>query len=128
MKTRLSIALSIALISTAFSVNLNPPKTAQEEFKSCECVIIAEVISKTKVVDKEDFISAYSYQLRSIDCLKGKCPEELTVVDENDSGRFDMEKGNQYLLFIKNLKSIDIDNFGFSGLVSEKQDLIKQLK
>jgi hypothetical protein len=127
MKIVLSSAVLLALISTAFSVNLNPPKTVQEEFNKSECVIIAEVASKTKIIDNEGFVSAYIYQLIRVRCLKGSCPEKLNFKDENDTGRFDMEEGSQYLLFIKDLKSVDIDNFGFSGLVTEKQDLINQL-
>ena len=131
MKIKLTIGLSITLISTAFSVCVNNYETrpVQEEYQSSQCVLTVKVTSKTNISDAEGFWSHQKYDLMVLKRWKGACPDKLTFLDKNDRGRFYMDVGKEYLVFIQDMKSIDIYSCcGNSGLIAEKKDVLKQLK
>jgi hypothetical protein len=131
MKTKTIISLSFLLVNMAFSACLcnYETRTVQDEYETSQCVVIAKVISKTKIIDSEGFISHYKYELLVGKRFKGDCPKQLIFMDENDSGRIPMESGGTYLLFIADISTIDIASCcGNSGLISEKKGILENLE
>lgn len=118
----------LASVALPYCPNNYKTRSVQEEYRSSQCVLIVEVLSKEGILDTEGFFSHYKYELSVQKRFKGKCPKTLTIMDENDSGRFDMTIGKQYLIFIEDMNSIDIASCcGNSGLLADKKAVVAEL-
>ena len=128
MKYKLIIVLLLIFTNSVFSVYLDNTPSVEQEFEKSQLVLIVEVLSKTNITDEEGFWSHQNYELLILDQLKGNCSKTMNFVDDNDSGRFHMDEGKQYILFIEELGSIDVNPCGNSGLLSERKEILKQIK
>ena len=69
----------------------------------------------------------YTVQVKEI--FKGKPNKKINIFSENTSGRFPMEIGKTYVIFLhQELGRYQIDNCGNSGLLSEKQATVKSVR
>jgi hypothetical protein len=67
--------------------------------------------------------------VRVQEIFKGEPTNSIVIFSENSSGRFSMTVGKTYVLFVYYESGrFQVSNCGNSGLVSEKQDVIKAVK
>ncbi|WP_267225543.1 hypothetical protein [Dyella silvae] len=101
------------------------------EYKWSEAVITGLVTDAHLIEDKDDpeVFAGILYSVRLDHVYKGNLPSVAKIYSENNSGRFPMELGKRYVLFLHksgpNLSAYDCGN---SGPVDEKAAVIKFLK
>lgn len=125
MKSALLAFLSFSTFALAVCVEGHVP--IPKEFSQSLYVFTARVISSRVVPDAKDgyFLSGSSYVLRPVEVLKGQPAATLTVFNENSSGRFDMELGKTYLVFVyREHGRLRVDNCGNSGLLETSQQTL----
>jgi hypothetical protein len=95
------------------------------EFFKSRFVVVGQVLSETTKVDSEGFIDSWDYQVKILKTYRGPVRHMLKIRSENDSGRFLMQKGQKYVLFVRVFEGhFVIDNCGSSGLLSDAKDTI----
>lgn len=95
------------------------------EFFKSKLVIVGQAVSETTELDSEGFLVATIYRVRVLRTYRGLPARILRIRSENDSGRFEMEKGQKYLLFVRALeRHLVIDNCGNSQFLSDARDTI----
>lgn len=95
-------------------------------------VLVVEVESQRDVPDAEDreLTAGTWYRVRAQQVFRGKPAKTFEVYSENSSGRFPMEVGKAYLVFVGpdwNAR-LSVDPCGNSGLLTEKQDLVRSVE
>lgn len=116
MKLALLIFLGYSMVARAVCVEGHVP--IQREYSRSVFVLKVDVVSSQVVPDSKDkyFLSGTNYTLRPVEILKGHPSATVTVFSENSSGRFDMEQGKAYFVFIYSEHGrLHIDNCGNSG-------------
>lgn len=101
------------------------------EMKSSAKVLVAKVVSSQDQSSSDDpeGIEKTIYQLRIVKTFKGSVSRVLSVTSENTSGRFLMDVGKSYLLFIKSYGALNIvDSCGNSGLLEDRKKEIDVIK
>jgi hypothetical protein len=103
------------------------------EFKASDSVVTGFVVSSRNESSPDD-PQGYQdtiYTIRVIDVFKGKVGQLLELISENTSGRFPMNIGKKYLLFVSTSRVRDslqpsgletyVDSCGNSGTLDEKK-------
>ena len=117
------------LVNTANAVCLyEHPRTAEDEFATSQRIFVGKVLSETPVPESGKYYDGQDYLLEVQEIFKGDPSKTVTVFCENSSGRFPMVVGKTYLVFLYYDGRNQIDNCGNSGLVSEKQAVIKTMR
>jgi hypothetical protein len=125
------ILLSMASLSADF-VCLNGHPTVAVEYRR-RVVFIGTVVSEqyeppTKQWDQE----GTTYVVRVDERLRGQLPRTVQLFSENSSGRFPMEVGTKYLLFVySDFGRTMVDNCGNSEVYSAsspKLRVVRRLK
>jgi hypothetical protein len=99
------------------------------EFFKSRLVVVGQVLSETTEVDSAGFIDASDYQIKVLRTYRGSRRQIMSIRSENDSGRFPMQKGEKYLLFVRVFEGhFVIDSCGNSGLLSDAEDTIDVIK
>jgi len=117
------IALVMAFsLSPAQAVCISGKPSIQEEFDGSLYVVTGTEISETPVGDSPDpdtdFYAGTNYKIRIGETIKGPHKRLLTVFSENSTGRYPMDRGTSYLLFIDKIGGrLAVDNCGNSGPV-----------
>lgn len=102
----------------------------QKELSRSVYVFTARVISSRSVPVAKDgyFSSGRNYVLRPVEILKGQAAT-ITVFSENSSGRFEMKRGETYLVFVyRDHGRLRIDNCGNSGSVETSQQALATVR
>lgn len=133
MKTFFLILSAIILTrSFTFALCLKPnPKVCAEYFKS-ESVFSGKVVSVRNVdtlIEGEDFLAGYWYKIKVYRIFKGPKKKFIDIYVNNDSGRFLMDVGKEYLLFTyRDEKTLGIDCCGNSCFLSEAKKKIQEIE
>jgi hypothetical protein len=99
-----------------------------EYFKS-RFVVVGQVLSEKTELDGDGFLVLTDYRVKVLKTYRGSHQQTLIIRSENDSGRFPMQKGQKYLLFVRVFEShFVIDNCGNSGPLSDAEDTIDVIK
>ncbi|MGC0774296.1 MAG: hypothetical protein WB543_15285 [Candidatus Acidiferrum sp.] len=99
------------------------------EFFKSRLVVVAQVLSEKTELDADGFPVLSDYQVKVLNTYRGSRRPILIIRSENDSGRFPMQKGEKFLLFVRVVEShFVIDNCGNSGPLSEAGDTIDAIK
>jgi hypothetical protein len=99
-----------------------------EYFKS-RFVVVGQVLSEKTELDGDGFLVLTDYQVKVLRTYRGSHQQILSIRSENDSGRFPMQKGQKYLLFVRAFEGhFVIDNCGNSGPLSDAEDTIDVIK
>ena len=117
--------------SNTLGVCLLDDYTVEREFERSSDVLLAKVVSERRVSDPEDpeGFAATVYTVKAKQWFRGNVRRTLEVFSENSSGRFPMERGQTYLLFLSpDGAQLSADNCGNSGLVSEKQQALSVVR
>lgn len=113
MKLALLVLLGYSTMAPAVCLEGHVP--IRKEYSRSAFVLTASVVSIQVVPDSKDgyFVAGSNYELRPVETLKGSTPPTITVFSENSTGRFDMERGKRYLVFIYRAHGrLRIDNCG----------------
>lgn len=101
----------------AFGVCLNGNPSVEREFASSALVIEGVVKSSEPVPENENFMEGNRYLLEITRTLKGKHRPAIEVFSENSSGRFPLEVGAAYRLFLfEETGRWQVNNCGNSAL------------
>ena len=133
MRNKILAGFVIGLLSVSDAVGacLQGHPTVRYEYSHSNAVFLGTVLS-AKLAPAEDsagFLDGSVYKVRTDKILRGKLPDTVDIFSENSSGRFPMEVGQQYLLFVySDLGRIMVDNCGNSGPVAETSSVLKQIR
>jgi hypothetical protein len=119
------------LANTALGACLLDDYSVGAEYGRSVAVVTATVLSERTVPDKTEpeFIAGTFYTLRIQESFRGTLTNTAEVYSENSSGRFPMEKGKAYLLFLyRDEGQLSADPCGNSGLVSQKKDVLATVR
>lgn len=100
------------------------------EYRWSEAVITGLVTDAHLIEDKDDpeVFAGIRYSVRVDHAYKGNLPGVIQVYSENSSGRFPMDLGTRYVLFLhKSGSNLSAHDCGNSGPVDDKAAAIKFL-
>ena len=101
------------------------------EYQRSEAVISGVVTDAHLVPDKEDpeSSSGISYTIKITHSFRGSLHVKTTIYSENSSGRFPLELGTEYVLFLsKQGHEFVADNCGNSGPYYEKKSTVAAIE
>jgi hypothetical protein len=99
------------------------------EFFKSRFVVIGQVLSERTELDGDGFLLLTDYRVKVLRTYRGSHRQSLQIRSENDTGRFPMQKSQEYLLFVRTFEGhLYIDNCGNSGLLSDAEDTIDVIK
>jgi len=126
----LGVVVALALfVGSADAVCLEPhPKVSAEFFKS-DAVFVGTVLTESTVPEKDEAYGGWVYRLRIKKTFRGLVGDTVEVFTENSSGRYPLVVGETYLLFADTSDGrLTITNCGNSSLLSQSEDLIRQIR
>jgi hypothetical protein len=131
LTTLANVFAALALCGQSRAVCLLDDYSVEAEYHRSVAVVVANVVSERVVPDPEDSeLSAGTlYPVRIEKLFRGTPRKQVDVWSENTSGRFPMENGKSYLLFLyEDEHQLSADGCGNSGLVSEKRQVLATLE
>ena len=129
MKIIITAIFLLVASSLASAVCLKGHRTIAEEYANSKTVFIGKVTAKEEVPKSGDFYDGHDYSVQAQEVFKGNPINPIVIFSENSSGRFPMEVGMTYIIFLYyELGRYQIDNCGNSGLLSEKQDVVQAVR
>jgi hypothetical protein len=127
--TTICVTAFFLLSSIASAVCLKGNPSIKEEFADSDSIFIGKVLNKKNVPESGGYYEGDEYTVQVKEVFKGNPNKETIIFSENSSGRFPMEIGKTYVIFLHQKLGWDqIDNCGNSGLKSEKEDTLKTLR
>jgi hypothetical protein len=126
---RLVAIVVLSTLATAVCVEGHIP--LEKEYARSKYVATVRVISSTSEPDAADgyYLNGVNYRLQRLETLKGLPPETFTVFNENTSGRFDMDRGASYLVFVyREHGRLRIDNCGNSGRLESSSEVLATVR
>jgi hypothetical protein len=128
----MTVVIGVAFLlasSIVSAVCLKGNPSIQEEYADSESVFIGRVLEKKDVSESGGYYEGDEYIVQVKEVFKGKPGKKIIIFSENSSGRFPMEIGKTYIIFLhQELGRYQIDNCGNSGLLSKKQDTVRSLR
>jgi len=119
----------LLLSSTVSAVCLKGNQSIKEEYSDSESIFIGKVLKKKEVPESGGYYEGDEYTVQIKEVFKGNPSKEISVFSENSSGRFPMEVGKTYIIFLhQELGRYQIDNCGNSGLKSDNEDTLETLR
>ena len=122
---------ALAIPQAALAVCLSGDSSVQHEYFRSVAVVIAEVVSERTVPDPEDSESygGIVYTVKIQETYRGSLHGTVDIFSENTSGRFSMDKGGKYILFLyRQQGQLSADNCGNSGLVGQRQEVLATVR
>jgi len=112
----------------AFGFCFQPNPSVSCEFLDSDAVFVGKVIS-IRAVPGGQFTDGWYYRLQVEQRFRGPRAATIEVYTGNDSGRFPLQLGHQYLLFATAYKDrLEIADCGNSALFSEAKGAIRELE
>lgn len=134
-----SLGARAACVGENGASNRHP--TVNDEFHATPWVLLGRVVSSRTVSSADDpgFYEWTVYDIEVTKAFKGHPPQLVKLLSENSSGRFDMDSGKPYLLFVSRSRVPEmegkeklprnyVDNCGNSGAVNDVQTTITIMK
>lgn len=105
MKSLFGTIILISISATAFAwCEKYPDISIAEELKKSDFVVIGTVSSRLIVVDPVEDPEGYEaeiFKFKIEEALSGNPKKEIRLYNENNSGRFPMEVGKKYFIFVR---------------------------
>ena len=109
-----TLLLSSGIRSPVACLNGHP--TAAAEFQESAATLVGRVLSERAVPDSAGMFEGTRYALRVDEVLRGRMRGTSLLFSENSSGRFPMQVGQRYLVFLYQSQGRwSVDNCGNSG-------------
>ena len=126
----LTTVLAIIPCGAALAVCLNGHPSVEQEYRQSSLVFVGRVTAASAVPETKSFYEGTRYTIRVEEILRGRPRRTITVFSENTSGRFPMDIGVDYLVFlsVKAGEPAMVDSCGNSGPVSETAPAIATVK
>ena len=125
-------AISLLLVSSlaaAFCLNPNDSPSIGDEYADSQSVFIGKIISKKGVPESGGYYEGDEYTVQVQEVLKGNPTNPISIFSENSSGRFPMDVGSTYLIFVyENLSRYQIDYCGNSGKLPGKNNALLHVR
>ena len=105
--------------------------SVKAEFPRSVAVVRVLNVSERNVPDPDapEFIGGTIYEVRIQESFRGTLQGTVEVFSENSSGKFPMESGKSYLLFLyRQEERLSADPCGNSGLASTKKDVLATVR
>jgi len=101
-----------------------------KEFREAYVVAIGTVVAEKHVSERPPFwLAGTSYRFRVDETLRGHRYKTLNLFSENTTGRFPMDIGEKYLVFVtKDRDVFGVSNCGNSTVVSGQSHVVQQVK
>ena len=132
MRRCLPLLLSFAVAPHAAAACFPADTTVVGEYERSDAVVRATVMSVQAEDDPAEpgFVAGHAYTLRVDETLKGVGVRGFVpVYDENDSGRFPLEPGGEYVLFLaQGPKGYVVDACGNSANAREGAAVLAELR
>ncbi len=125
----ISAVLVLSLSQPAFAACVLSDYSVRAELDRSSAVIVGTVVSERATGETKNFLEGMTYTVRVDETLRGLVGKTVELFSENSSGRFPMEKGKTYLLFIyQAIDRLAADNCGNSGLLTEKKSVLASVR
>lgn len=122
-------AVLVAWTSSAFAFCLNRSPSLQQEYQSSKTVLVGRVVSEKFTPETKNHLDGTTYSVHIEEVLRGSPIKTIKLFSENSSGRFPLQVGAAYLLFIhKEFDWLQVDNCGNSGELSKKAEALAALR
>jgi len=113
---------------TVWTFCLQPPPRVCTEYYDSDAVFIGKVIGVRQVSEGE-YTAGWFYRMRVQKSFRGPTDPVIEVYTGNDSARFPLVEGRQYLLFARSFEGrLNIGYCGNSGLLEKSADAVTQIK
>ena len=123
---RISAALMIIVLGIvpsrpALAVCLNGHPSVEQEYQQSDLVFVGRVTAANEVPETKPFYEGTRYTIQVKKIFRGLPGHTLTVFSENSSGRFPMNIGADYLVFLSPRagEPAMVDSCGNSGRVAD---------
>ena len=125
----LPIVLAI-VPSRAVAVCLNGHPSVEQEYRQSSLVFVGRVTAASAVPERKSSYEGTRYTIRVEEIFRGRPRRTINVFSENSSGRFPMDIGVDYLVFLslRTGEPAVVDSCGNSGPVSETAPAIATVK
>jgi hypothetical protein len=132
MRVAVVTAMLLVLgVSGALAACVLGDYSTRAEFERSSVVAVVRVVSERPVPDQKEQgrFEGTVYTVRVQETLRGRALRTLSVFSENSSGRFPMEEGQTYIVFLDSQSGqLSADPCGNSGLVSGKEAVVDTVR
>ena len=121
------VAILFLCSLAASAVCLNGYPNVRKEYASSKFVLTGKVVKERKTSASTDgyFLDGSTYRVMPTHVYKGTVKGSLDLFSENSSGRFPMQPGKEYLLFVDGEHGrLVVDNCGNSDLISHARKAV----
>jgi hypothetical protein len=126
---RIIFAVFVLGSKTGFAACLLGDYSVEAELNRSTAVVLGTVIAERATAGTKNLLEGVIYTVRVDETLHGDAAKTLELFSENSSGRFPMEKGKTYILFLyRELNRFAVDNCGNSGLITEKKAVLTSVR
>src|SRR5439155_10395859 len=103
--------------------------SVRAELDRSSAVIVGTVVAGRATAETKNVLEGVTYTVRVDEVLHGRAVKKVELFSEDSSGRFPMEKGKTYVLFIyRGLDRLAVDKCGNSGLVTETKAVLTSVR
>lgn len=107
------VAICLAWPHSVSAVCLDGYPTVEHEFRKSVFVFVGRVTSEEFTPESKNFLEGSTYMVLVEEILKGSPPKSVRLFSENSSGRFLMNVGSSYLIFVyEGLGRLVVNNAG----------------
>ena len=102
----------------------------EKEFRTAHVVAIGTVVAEREVpAPFTGSLEGTSYRFKIEETLRGRRYKTLDLFSENTSGRFPMDVGHRYLVFVgRHRRTFSVSNCGSSGELPEQSHILAALR
>ena len=127
---RIAIASGLlAMASTVHAVCVNGHPSVTAEYQQSRFVVVGRVIAEEPAAESSQFLEGTTYVVVVKEALKNNPPKAIRLFSENSSGRFPVQIGETYLLFVyEALGRRMVDNCGNSVLASSTSSALSAVR
>jgi len=102
----------------------------ETEWAEDPLIVDGSVASSAEVMGADGFLARTIYEVRVARAFRGVAPSRVAVYSENDSGRFPMQRGESYVLFLSRWEDghYHVDSCGNSRSIARAGAIIRQLR
>ncbi len=125
-------AYCIFVASGAAAVCIDGHPQPQREYQRSYAVVVGQVVAEQETPAPTVLVGWYpgtTYSFQVAEIVRGKIPRNIKLFSENTSGRFPMDVGTSYLVFVNVHRGIFmVDSCGNSGKVSDRQEVLASIR